>query len=137
MMLGILPSGHDSSTNSPHTRWRDLSVDQREDVTYPLIAKGGDEIAQRLLADVGLNTKRWKQLIKVFQNLGPDRRAEAVQLLLNARTRINDDEARVEISAALRQLLHRHREIPEADWAVPADELDALEEVYVRFCPRI
>ena len=83
-MLGILPSGHDSSTNSPHTRWRDLSVDQREVVTYPLIAKGGDEIAQRLLVDVGVNTRRWNQLIEVFPNLGPDRRAEAVQLLLNA-----------------------------------------------------
>jgi transcriptional regulator with XRE-family HTH domain len=135
LMLDILPSGYDSSTNSPQTRWRDLSVDPREDVTYPLIAKGGDQLAQRLLADVGLNTRRWNQLIKVFPNLGPDRRAEAAQLLLNAGTRINDDEARVEISKALRRLLHRHRELPEAEWTMPADELDAAEEVYAVLQP--
>jgi hypothetical protein len=63
LMLGILPSGHDTASPASHTRWRDLSVDREEQITYGLIVKGGDEVAQLLLADVGSHINRWCDLV--------------------------------------------------------------------------
>ena len=137
LMLGILPSGHDTASPASHTRWRDLSVDREEQITYGLIAKGGDEVAQRLLADVGSQINRWCDLIAAFPNLLPERRAMALdQLSMLARSIDEDDEATARISGALRYLLHRHREFPDADWSLPEAELTRAEVLYHAIQPK-
>jgi hypothetical protein len=136
LMLGILPSGYDTASPSSHTRWRDLSVDRQEEATYALIAKGAQGIAERLLADVGITAARWTDLIGAFPNLAPEHRAEAVRLLTQAEPGINDDDQRAAISGSIRQLLNHHRDIPDADWALPGHELDAIEPVFYALEPR-
>ncbi len=132
----ILPAGYDSASPSSHTRWRDLSVDQQEEVTWPLIARGAQGIADRLLHDVGMVAARWKDLIQVFRNLAPEHRDEALRLLTKAEPGINDDDDRAVISGALRDLLNHHRTVPDADWALPAVALDAVDLVYHALEPR-
>ena len=130
LMLGVLPSGHDTASPASHTRWRDLSIDQQETITWPLIHKGGQEIASRLLADVGTRADRWSELIKAFANLPPEHRKAALNRLAVAAEGINDDGARAEISGALRALLSHHREFPDAEWALPEEELAPVETLY-------
>ena len=129
-MLGILPHGHDTATPASHTRWRDLSTDQQEPVTYALIAKGAQEIATRLLADVGIRADRWHDVIKAFPNLSPEHRKSAIEQLTAAAGDIHDDDARAEISGALRALLSHHRAFPNADWSLPEEELVPVEMLY-------
>ena len=136
LMVGILPAGYDSASPSSHTGWRDLSVDQQEEVTWPLIARGAQGIADRLLHDVGVVAARWKDLIQVFPNLAPEHRDEALRLLTKAEPGINDDDDRAVISGALRDLLNHHRTVPDADWALPAAVLDAVDPVYHALEPR-
>jgi len=136
LMLGILPSGYDTASPSSYTRWRDLSVDQQEEATYALIAKGAQGVAERLLADAGAAAARWTGLIGAFPNLAPEHRAEAVRLLRQAEPDISDDDQRAAISDSLRGLLNHHRTVPDADWALPGDELDAIEPVYHALEPR-
>lgn len=130
LMLGILPSGYDTASPSSHTRWRDLSVDRQEEATYALIAKGAQGIAERLLADAGAAAVRWTGLIEAFPNLAPEHRAEALRLLTQAAPGISDDDQRASIWDSLRRLLNHHRDVPDADWALPGDELDVIEPVY-------
>lgn len=130
LMLGILPHGHDTATPASHTRWRDLSTDQQEPVTYALIAKGAQEIATRLLADVGIRADRWHDVIKAFPNLSPEHRKSAIEQLTAAAGDIHDDDARAEISGALRALLSHHRAFPNADWSLPEEELVPVEMLY-------
>jgi transcriptional regulator with XRE-family HTH domain len=137
LMLGILPRGHDTASPGSHTRWRDLSVDREEQITYGLIAKGGDEVAQRLLAEVGSQIDRWCDLIAAFPNLLPERRAIALdQLSIIAPGIDEDDEARARISGALRHLLHRHRQFPDADWSLLETELTRAEVLYHAMQPK-
>jgi transcriptional regulator with XRE-family HTH domain len=136
LMLGILPHGHDSAMPASHTRWRDLSADQQEPVTYALIAKGAQEIATRLLADVGIRADRWHEVIKAFANLPPEHRKSAIEQLTAAAGDIRDDDARAEIGGALRALLSHHREFPDADWALPEEELVPVEALYRVVQPR-
>ena len=131
LMLGILPSGHDTAMPASHTRWRDLSPDQQEEpITYGLIAKGAEEIGSRLLADVGVMADRWCGLIKAFPNLPPEQRKTAIERLTAEASNICDDDARAEIGGALRALLSHHREFPDADWALPEEELVPVEMLY-------
>jgi len=135
LMLAILPKGHDSASPAAHTRWRDLSADRREEVTYPLIGKGADEITQRLLADVGSRIVHWNELISALANLSPDRRRECIGLLSSVAPRIRDDDDRMVLSDALRRLLNHHRSFPDAEWALPSSELDMIANVYIALEP--
>jgi hypothetical protein len=136
LMLGVLPSGHDSASPASHTRWRDFSTDNPEIITWPLIHKGAQEIANRLLADVGTRSDRWHDLIKALANLPPEHREGALERLAVVKDEMNADDARAKISEAMRALLSHHREFPDAEWALPEDELVRVEQLYLQMQPR-
>jgi hypothetical protein len=133
LMLGILPSGPDTASR---TRWRDLSVDQQEEITYRLLAKGGQEVTGRLLADVGVRADRWRSLIGAFSDLLPEHRRSALGQLAAAAASINNDDDRAKICGAMRALLSHHREFPDAEWAIPEAELAPVEMLYITLQPR-
>jgi transcriptional regulator with XRE-family HTH domain len=134
LMLAILPRGHTSSTHSPSARWRDFSVDKVETVTWPLISRGAFAIGQRLLDDVGLDVGRWQQLLERLTDLGPNLQ-HALATLGTAERQINSQTERMTIWARLRQILHHHRQFPDAEWSMPSDELDKVEKIYDQFAP--
>ena len=134
LMLGILPSGHGSSSRSPMPRWRDFTVDTMETVTWGLIGRGAAAITERLLKDVGLSSIKWSDLLDRLGDLapGPDLALAALEA---AEPRITDKTDRAAFWEKLRNVLHRHRQFPNAGWLLKADVLDRLEAVYDRFAP--
>jgi transcriptional regulator with XRE-family HTH domain len=134
LMLGILPSDHDSYSPSPLTRWRDLSKEQVESVTYALIDKGAKAIIKRLLADVRADSRRWITLLERWTSLGSDRTA-ALEQLKNTVGEFSEKTGRVALWGKLRHVLHHNRSFRDADWALPMDELAELELVYESLAP--
>lgn len=134
LMLNVLPRGHDTSSPSPDPRWRDFTVDKLEAVTWPLIARGANAISERILADVGLHVPRWLNLLERFADIAPDRNA-AIDLLDKAERQVKPHLERSELWTGLRNLLHHHRQFPDADWSLPAAELDRLATIYDRLAP--
>lgn len=134
LMLGILPSGHDALTPSSTTRWRDLTVQHTEVVTYALVNTGAKEMAARLLDDVGVVPARWVELLDKLSDL-PDRMG-AIAKLSQAVGSIRDDEGRIELQDGLRRLLHHHRQFPDAAWALPEVELGELNKIYNTLAPQ-
>jgi transcriptional regulator with XRE-family HTH domain len=135
LMLTILPGGHDAASPSPRPRWRDFSVEPQEVITYGLIAKGAGVIAEWMLEDVTSSNLRWKQLFEVFPNLHPESRKRAVELLVEAAPTLGNDGSRLDIWEVLRALLHHHRAFPDAQWALPADQLEGVETAYAAIAP--
>lgn len=134
LMLGILPRDHDTFTPSPMPRWRDYTVDKDEAVTWGLIRRGATAIAERLLADVGVNSARWDLLLNRFASLAPDPEA-GLAALEAAEQKITGKADRAALWTSLRRVLHHHRQFPDAAWSMPADVLDRLEAIYDRFAP--
>ncbi|HEY5105190.1 MAG TPA: helix-turn-helix transcriptional regulator [Caulobacteraceae bacterium] len=134
LMMGILPAGHDTSSPSPTPLWRDYSVDEVEAVTWPLIGRGAAEVSKRLLDDVGLDIPRWQLLIGRMADMVPDREA-VLAALDSAEPKITNPSDRSALWTTLRQQLHHHRQFPDADWSLPAAELDRLEDIYDRVAP--
>jgi len=134
LMLGILPTGHDVFTPSPMPRWRDFTVDQVEVVTNGLMGRGAMAITERLLADVGVDATRWAQLLKRFTDLAPDPKV-GLAALEEAERKITNKADRAKLWESLRSVLHHHRSLPDAEWAMSGEMLDRLEAVYDRFTP--
>jgi DNA-binding transcriptional regulator YiaG len=134
LMLGILPSGHDSFSPSPPTRWRDFSTGKPEEVTSALWGKGAQAISERLREDVGTSVARWESLLHRLGNVVPDRMA-VIEQLSGIENAIRPSEDRKILRTTIRSLLHHHRQTPDADWVLPAEELNRLEQIYERFEP--
>jgi len=134
LMLGILPQGHDFSTPSPMPRWRDFSVDHVEAVTWSLVGRGASAISQRLLEDVGTDAARWIQVLQRFGDLQLE--PEAVLNALDAAERLMAVKLdRGLMWEALRGLLYRNREFPDAKGCLPDSVLKYIENIYDRFAP--
>ncbi|MBB4395075.1 helix-turn-helix transcriptional regulator [Bradyrhizobium sp. ERR14] len=134
LMLGILPSGHDSFSPTPSTRWRDFSTDKKEVVTYQLIGKGAEALLDRLLEDVGSDTDRWITLLDRWSDLGDRREKAAGQLELVAQGKLIRQD-REQLRAKLRNVLHHHRSYSDADWALPAEDIALLQRIYDTLAP--
>ncbi len=134
LLLSILPTGHGSVTPSRPPKWRDYSPDHEEIVTYQLMAKGTEEITNRLLQDVGASPERWESLLKRIGNLAPDRKG-AIQRLAGIEPKILDRNDRIRFWEILRGVLNHHRQVPDAQWALPEDDLAELEKIYNAFEP--
>lgn len=134
LMLSILPSGHDTSTPTPMPRWRDFSTDQVESVTYGLINLGATAISERLLADVGVDTTRWVQMLYRIKDLspGPEQVLDALEA---AEALITSNDDRAVFWDKLRKILHHNRQFPDAKWRLSDPVLERLEAVYNSFEP--
>ena len=135
LMLSVIPSGHDSASPAAQPRWRDFSIEDSEVITNALIYRGAVAIAERLVEDVGSDPGRWTQLIEAYPNMAPESRVTVLATLSRMVAMLSDDEARERIWAALRKLLHHHRSFPDADWALPAAELDQIDALYTALNP--
>jgi transcriptional regulator with XRE-family HTH domain len=134
LMLGILPGAHDSFSPAPLTRWRDLSGNNVEVVTYALIDKGARAIVERLLADVGSDAPRWITLLERWGNFGTERAAAMAQLKKTIKE-ITDEDSRAALRSRIRRVLHHNRSFRDSDWALPKSELAQLESVYDALAP--
>ena len=134
LMVGLIP-GQDTATPSPAPRWRDYPTMNPEPTTYGLIARGANELLNRLLEDVGINSGRWRELINLLPKVEPERRKEIIKRLSDAAPKINDQQGQETILKTLRHLLRLHRDIADTDWALPEGELQQLEKIYESLQP--
>ncbi len=134
LMLGILPTGHDSFSPTPSTRWRDFSTDKKEVVTYQLIGKGAEAVLDRLLEDIGSNAARWVALLDRWSDLGDRRQKAAEQLKQVAQGNPTKDDREL-LRTKLRGVLHHHRSFRDADWVLPEEDIAELQVVYDALAP--
>lgn len=134
LMLGILPTGHDSFSPTPTTRWRDFSTDKKEVVTYQLIGRGAEAVLDRLLEDAGSNAVRWVTLLDRWSDLGDRRQKAAEQLKQVAQGNLTKEDREL-LRAKLRGVLHHQRSFRDADWGLPEEDVAELQVVYDALAP--
>jgi len=135
LTLSIFPQSYDTSDYSPHPRWRDFSERESEQVTDALIWQGAEELSKRILAHVGQAPRRWSQLIDILANFAPPRRAEIIAQFEAVTAGINELGEWTQLWGQMRELIHRHRELSDAAWAMQPREIDELEKIYHRLEP--
>jgi hypothetical protein len=133
LMIGILPSGHDSATDAATTRWRDYKDAPEEVVTYNLITQGTHQVVQRLLEDVKSDVVRWTDLLDRISDI-PEHEVLIAQLS-GSLAEITEEQDRTALWNHLRKVLNHHREFPSAEWSLSETQVAALEIVYKTLQP--
>src|ERR1017187_1569178 len=136
LMLSILPRGYDTAHPTPKPRWRDFSVENVEVVTHGLILDGAIALSERLVQDAQLDPQHWVDLVGHIPNMTPEWRQKALVALSCASQSMSNDTSRIPVWGALRQLLSHHRSFPDAQRALPGEELDKIEAAYDQFEPQ-
>lgn len=132
LMLAMLPKPHDVATPSHEPRWRDWKDTWQAGVTFEERDEAVRKVTDRLLADVGISGKRWAQVIQDITNLPWSR---VIETLEDTDPAAFAEEDRTTVWTALRSEIANGRGFADADWALPAQAIDRLEQVYTRLTP--
>jgi addiction module HigA family antidote len=134
LLCGMLPEmtgGVSMPTHSP--RWRDWAPEEPPRVTYGEIWAGTREVIERLLEDVGTDGGRWRDLVEKVDDLPKEQHDAVVERLLEVDVESFVPEDRLAVRDALREMISRHRQFPDTDWAMPGEWVNKLQRAYECF----
>ena len=135
LLMTMLPDFHGAHFHTHEPQFRDWKPPTRNvtNVEYFQVVSG---VADRAVHDAGNDPTRWSQLLNEGTQLAPEQRRRVVTTL----TEKVDEGAFDGIDTAqlwtdVRDMIGRHREFAEADWALPAEELTEMDELATRIQP--
>jgi hypothetical protein len=136
LLNSILPEIHGGAAfPTARPRWREWAPDAPPQMTYAEIFQAEREIVSRLLADVGTDGRRWKDLVHKVDDVSKEQHDAIVERLLAIDVNSFTPEDRMAVWGALQGVISRHREYPDAKWAMPKEMVDRLQQAYERFNP--
>ncbi|MDQ3703948.1 MAG: hypothetical protein M3437_01780 [Chloroflexota bacterium] len=135
LMRDLLPKRHGRLETAHKPRWREWVPEQQPVVPSVDFWSAEKELVKRMLADVGADGHRWKDLIEHLDDVqGEPREAIVTQLLAMDASAFSAAD-RLTMWASLRELISRHRKYPNSDWAMPSEVVDRFVEVYQHLEP--
>lgn len=135
LLLDLLPDGNGFQTAHPAPSFRSWKQPQPA-LTYDDIDRRTTDIANLLLADLEDDPDRHLALIGKIAHLPPEPRTRFTARLTALAGRLDDDVARALLRDALRGLAAHHREYADTAWALPDEELTAIEAAAAALEPR-
>jgi hypothetical protein len=136
LLVGLIPEAYSIATNTPKPRWRDWGSECSSQMSRPEYLEAIGEVVTRMLADVGTSGPRWRNLIEALASLPVEQYEAVVAALSRIDTAGVGASDRAEIWNVLRKLISHHRSFPDADWSLPTERIDRLDELYCRFEPQ-
>lgn len=132
LMLAMLPDFHGIHSPTHEPEFRDWKP-PHEPVTNIERFELEKAITERLVADAGKSGDRWSALIEDGSNVSP--LWELVREGLKKQVGSLDSAEQTKVWKSLRAFIGRHREYSDANWALPAQELEELEAVAEHIAP--
>ena len=132
-MVHMLPTLRAIGQYTHRPRWRDWAREPDRRPSMSEYTSAVSAVLTRLLLLVDDRGERWRDLIGATSGLPRDLRALVVQRLSELANVAPG--TRATIWSALRELVARHRSHPDAQWAMPAQEVEGLATLLDRFEP--
>lgn len=134
-LLVRLLSDDRAASPTHKTRWRDWVPDPQQVPTDQEYIETSNAILERLLSDVREIAPGWCDLINLAGDLTTEQRELFFDRLEELDPRRFSSEDQEQIRICLRKIVSRHRDFPNADWAMPGPHVDRLEGAIMRFEP--
>jgi len=134
LLLDLVPDGYDMQIAHRAPRFRDWKREPA--ITRADIARNANAVIDLLLGDLAEEPDRYLAVISKIDYVSPEHRQVFNERLGALGDGLNDDAARARLSNALRDKIAHHREYADTAWALPADELEALEKAAQAVLPR-
>jgi hypothetical protein len=130
LLMILIQTGYSVSNNIFVPRWRDWAFDWKRGVELAEREKALDSMINEAFMLAGANPERWETLAGKLQDLLPKRFDEAIDKLRSVVQGQLLEEDKLKIKKALRSLVHRHRMLNDAHWALPPRVVNKIEEIY-------
>lgn len=128
LLLMLLPKMQDSKSHTQRPRYRDAGASDRETLTNGIVRETYDAITDRTLSMLGKTSAHWIEVAESFPAFSSQRRAQFLDMLVSqAQNAAGED--RVELRRTLRQIADRHSRFRQADWVLPASDLERLQDI--------
>ena len=134
LLTDLMPKNHDVGHPTSKPIWRQFT--EKIEVQTPTIAEhytSVKEIINRLLTHVEYDGQHWVKLLENFHVIPVDERNRIIEQLSSDADNIS--EGRYELWNKLREIISSHRSYPDADWALPDEEVQDLEKIYLSLEP--
>lgn len=135
IVVNAYPTGFATAVRREPPSWRPWAQDGATTPNRGDFDAFVDGMEQLLLEHVGDDVARWVDTVGIISSLTPGARARASELLAQRAGAIREHPDSVAIWTALREKLNRHRGFPDAEWAMPAVDLEPLAAVYQQLTP--
>jgi hypothetical protein len=135
LLINLLPKHHSVVSPTHGTRWRDWVPDPRAKITVQEYLEATNAILHRLLSDANTDAIRWCSLIDAMASMTDEQQEFLLQNLEILDPQQFSSKERTQICDCLRHETTRHQDFPDAKWAMPAESVQRLEQIRIRFEP--
>lgn len=138
LACSLLPNVHDFSSPTAEPRWRDWKTEDSPKITVGEYWTFIRKLVTRMIRWAGNSGERWSSLIDVYNTLRrqyPKLGANLLSAIVQLEPRKFSDTDTVIISGKIREILTRHRQMPDADWSMKGEELSTFDGFYNKFLP--
>lgn len=135
LLINLLPKHHSVVSPTHGTKWRDWVPDPLAGITVQEYLEATNAILQRLLSNAGNDATRWCSLIAAMASMSDEQQESLLQCLETLDPEQFSSKERNQICDYLRHEATRHRDFPDAQWAMPAGLVKRLEGVFTRLEP--
>ena len=130
----LLPTMHSVGQNTAKPKYREAGGSGKELLTRGMVIRAYEAIVEKAFSLADGNADRWSYLVRDFTNFGPALRSKMCRLLEKILGGAPEKDRQL-LWAAIRDEVNRHVAYKEAQWALPAAELQPLAQLVERFAP--
>ncbi|MFQ5753398.1 MAG: hypothetical protein ACE5HI_15520, partial [bacterium] len=136
LLNSLMPRPQQISHPTHEPIWKDFGRSQKEPLTRKAVWITYQQYVDRAIRHAGKEPLRWKELIEIYPNVSESHQ-QAIEKGLKeiAKAKLTND-TRKNMWETLRRFVSRHREFPDAAWALPSDRLNSLDKITALFSPK-
>ncbi|MCH9741094.1 MAG: hypothetical protein K0U38_09720 [Epsilonproteobacteria bacterium] len=131
LLLELLPDFHMTSSPINSPKYQDWNETLNGDILEKDYWKYCEEINRLLYENIDIDLNRWYGIFDNIDKFYQRYFFEIIDKFTKIDKSLLDDEIRLLIANLLREKIHRHRSHPDADWALPKEFVDKLEEAFL------
>lgn len=130
VLQAILPNSHTMVINNHKPTYRTWAPDELPMAKTGEVWQISGEVVNLMLANAGTNGDRWAALVSALEEVPGDIRKTIITGLRSLSTVNLVPGTETALRATLRDIMARHRSMPDAQWAISSDVLDELDQIY-------
>jgi transcriptional regulator with XRE-family HTH domain len=135
LLFPMLPRGQSHTDLTHRPVWRDWLSAWQEGTSGADYWKQVDAAAELIVRLAGNDPARWSKLLDELQWVPESHRSQLIDRLRHLPVDDIDPKERRQLAEHLRKSIQRHRDFADANWALPAESVDALERALWTLLP--
>jgi len=136
LLFAMLPQGHSHADLTHRPIWRDWVSAWQEGTSGTDYWKQVNAAADLIVRLVDNDPTRWSYVLDELQSVPESHRSELIDRLRNFPVdEIAADERR-RLAEHLRKTIQKHRDFADANWSLPSDSVEALNQALPRLLPQ-